>query len=182
MLLEPLRCATDWLKDPIKGVGALAAAFPRDPDEEGPAALALITDETRDPFLAIGTAPGAEQLPCLVGSLRPLGSAPHLEPGSLSSALTHGVVSTFWQYVERYDVEGGRSADRIVADAYRYFRALLKSFHLLHQEGSARVRLGCEIIGCEGFLIAPWFRQVEHTLLIGACEVRFTVRDSWTPT
>ncbi len=186
MFLETLRAATDWLKDGSKGVQALAALLPRDPGEAAPIALKLITDETRDARLAIGTLPAEDQLPCFVGSLRPRGgSEPDLDLGSLGVPIVHGTVATFWQYAEKYDAEivPARGEDRIIADGYRFLRAACKAFALLtRSQDGARLRLASQILGVEGFRLAPWFKREDTTLLIGGLEVVFSAHDHWAPT
>lgn len=171
MKLEACRLVANALDDVTLGVNARLASVPRDGSDAVPPDLALIDDETRNPFAARGQMPeDDDQYPCLLVGLMDQGNTldPHQKTG-----VRDGSVQLLVRYGAR-QVDSARGAQ----DAYYTFRAVERCLTAwINGDPATREMNDVAVWYAERCDIVPLWEPVGDKIVTGGMILSYRLRD-----
>lgn len=174
MIKDGLRRITAALADPTTGVNARLAAVPLDTGDVALPTVALITEETSDPFAARGQLPEADaSFPCLLVGLGDGGAEfdPHQKTG-----VRDGTLHVLIRYAARQTASATGAQQGY--DTLRAAQACLTAWINLDPNVALRAKNGIAIWYCDRNQIVPLWEPVEDKVITGGLQLAYRVRDT----
>lgn len=174
MIKDGLRRITAALSDPTTGVNARLAAVPLDSGDTALPAVALIAEETSNPFAARGQLPEADaSFPCLLVGLGDGGADydPHQKVG-----VRDGTLNVLIRYAAR-QTESAVGAQQGY-DTLRAAQACLTAWINLDPNVALRTSNGITVWFCERSQIVPLWEPIDDKVITGGLQLAYHMRDT----
>lgn len=174
MIKDGLRRITAALSDPTTGVNARLAAVPLDAGDTALPAVALIAEETTNPFAARGQLPESDSsFPCLLVGLGDGGA--EIDPHQ-KTAVRDGTLNVLIRYAAR-QVASATGAQQGY-DTLRAVQSCLTAWINLDPNVALRAKNNIAIWYCERSQIVPLWEPVDDKVITGGLQLAYRVRDT----